>query len=97
MNYNGMLKEGSLEGKVILITGGGTGLGKSMGKYFMELGANIIITSRKQDVLDKTAEEFSKYSSKVLPISGDVRDHKDVKRVISESLNEFGKIDCLFI
>ncbi len=95
MNYNGMLKEGSLEGKVILITGGGTGLGKSMGKYFMELGANIIITSRKQDVLDKTAEEFSKYSSKVLPISGDVRDHKDVKRVISESLNEFGKIDCL--
>ncbi len=52
MNFTGMLKEGTLQDKVILITGGGTGLGKSMGKYFMELGANLIITSRKQDILD---------------------------------------------
>ena len=52
MNFTGMLKEGTLENKVILITGGGTGLGKSMGKYFMELGAHLIITSRKQDILD---------------------------------------------
>ena len=37
----------------------GTGLGKSMGNYFMELGANLIITSRKEDVLFATAEEFS--------------------------------------
>ncbi|MEQ8335742.1 MAG: short-chain dehydrogenase, partial [Cyclobacteriaceae bacterium] len=42
MNYaQGMLKEGSLKGKTILITGGGTGLGKSMGTYFSELGANL--------------------------------------------------------
>ena len=50
-NYNSpMLKEYSLEGKVILITGGGTGLGKAMGKYFSELGAGLIITSRKLEV-----------------------------------------------
>ena len=36
-----MLKSGSLTGKTIIITGGGTGLGKSMGKYFLELGANL--------------------------------------------------------
>ena len=36
MNFTGMLKENSLKGKVILITGGGTGLGKSMGKYFIK-------------------------------------------------------------
>ena len=58
MKFSGMLKDDTLKGKVILITGGGTGLGKSMGAYFMELGANLIITSRKQEVLDKTAEEF---------------------------------------
>ena len=95
MNFTGMLKENTLKGKVILITGGGTGLGKSMGAYFMELGANLIITSRKQEVLDKTAGEFSKYTGEAFPITGDVRDHKDVKNVIDKSLEKFGKIDCL--
>ena len=84
MKFTGMLKDDTLKGKVILITGGGTGLGKSMGAYFMELGANLIITSRKQEVLNKTAEEFSKYTGEVLPIAGDVRDHKDVKNVINK-------------
>ena len=95
MNFTGMLKDNTLKGKVILITGGGTGLGKSMGAYFMELGANLIITSRKQEVLDKTAEEFSKYTGQVFPVKGDVRDHEDVKNVIDKSLEIFGKIDCL--
>ena len=90
-----MLKEGSLQDKVILITGGGTGLGKSMGKYFMKLGANLIITSRKQDVLDETAKEFSHYSGTVLPISGDVRNAKEVNQVIQASFDKFGKIDGL--
>ena len=93
MKYSGMLKEGALKEKVILITGGGTGLGKSMGKYFMELGANLIITSRRQKVLDETAAEFNQYNGEVLPISGDVRDHNDVKRVITASLEKFDKID----
>ena len=95
MNFNGMMKDGTLQDKVILITGGGTGLGKSMGAYFMELGANLIITSRKQEVLDKTAEEFSKYTGEVFPITGDVRDHKDVQNVIDKSLEKFGKVDGL--
>ena len=54
----GMLKDGALDGKVIIITGGGTGLGKSMGTYFSKLGASLVITSRKQEVLDKTAQEI---------------------------------------
>ena len=95
MNFTGMLKEGSLQDKVILITGGGTGLGKSMGKYFMELGANLIITSRKQDILDETAKEFSDYSGDILPIAGDVRNAKEVKQIIETSLNKFDKIDGL--
>ena len=86
MNFTGMLKEGTLKNKVILITGGGTGLGKSMGKYFMELGAHLIITSRKQDILDKTAEEFEAYSGKIFPVSADVRDAIEVKGDIHESL-----------
>ena len=52
----GMLKPDYLKGKTIIVTGGGTGLGKSMGKYFLELGANLVITSRKLEVLQNTAD-----------------------------------------
>ena len=53
MKFDGMLKEGTLKDKVIIVTGGGTGLGYSMSKYFLELGASVVITSRKEDVLKK--------------------------------------------
>jgi len=95
MNFSGMMKDNSLKDKVILITGGGTGLGKSMGKYFMELGASIIITSRKLDNLEKTTKELSSYEGRVLPLQGDVRKITDVENVIEQSLKEFDKIDIL--
>jgi len=96
-NYNTpMLKEGSLEGKVILITGGGTGLGKAMGKYFSELSAKLIITSRKIDVLKKTAEEISDQTkNEVFPFACDVSDYKQVEDLLKASIEKFGKVDGL--
>ena len=92
----GMLKENSLVNKVILVTGGGSGLGKSMVKYFLELGANVVITSRREEVLNEVAKEFnSKYEPEVFPISCDVRKIDEVENVINESFKKFGKIDCL--
>jgi short-subunit dehydrogenase involved in D-alanine esterification of teichoic acids len=57
-NYQGMLRDDALKGKTIIITGGGTGLGRSMGTYFLKLGANLVISSRKLDVLQKAADEM---------------------------------------
>ena len=92
----GMLRENSLEDKVILVTGGGSGLGKSMIKYFLELGANVIITSRREQLLNDVAKEFNaQYSSEVFPIACDVRKIDEVEKVIEESYNKFGKVDCL--
>ena len=92
----GMLKENSLEKKVILVTGGGSGLGKSMVKYFLELGANVIITSRREELLIEVAKQFnSKHNSEVFPIACDVRKIDEVENVINESYKKFGKIDCL--
>lgn len=89
-----MLKPGSLKGKAIIITGGGTGLGKSMGKYLLELGANVIITSRKLDVLQHAAEEMEKEKGgRVLPIACDVRKYDEIEKMISQAENEFGQID----
>ncbi len=91
-----MLKEGSLNGKVIVITGGGTGLGKAMGKYFSELGAKLVITSRKIDVLQKTADEISAATNnEVFPFSCDVSDFKQVEDLLKASIEKFGKVDGL--
>jgi NAD(P)-dependent dehydrogenase (short-subunit alcohol dehydrogenase family) len=49
-----------LKGKRILVTGGGTGLGRSMSHRFLELGANVVICGRREDVLEQTAEELTK-------------------------------------
>lgn len=89
----GMLKPGSLKNKTIVITGGGTGLGKAMGKYFLELGANLVITSRKKDVLDSTAEELRKETGgKILTVACDVRKYEEIVNVIKSAENEFGQI-----
>lgn len=88
-----MLKPDSFKGKTIIITGGGTGLGKSMGKYLLELGANLVITSRKLDVLAKTAAELEQQTGgKVLPLACDIRKYEEIEKVISETENRFGPI-----
>lgn len=92
----GMLKQDALKGKTFIITGGGTGLGRAMGKYFLELGANLVITSRKTDVLEKSAKELSSESGgKVLPVACDVRKYEEVENVIRSAESEFGQIHGL--
>lgn len=89
----GMLKPDSLKGKTIIITGGGTGLGRSMGKYMLQLGANLVITSRKKEVLDKSADELMKETGgKVLSVACDVRTYEEVENVIQSAESEFGQI-----
>lgn len=90
----GMLQPGSLKNKTIIITGGGTGLGRSMGKYFLQLGANLVITSRKKDVLDKAASELSKETGgKVLAVPCDVRKYEEIENVIKSAEAEFGSVN----
>ena len=91
-----MLKDGALKGQTIIVTGGGTGLGRSMGKYFLELGANLVITSRKIDVLEKSAKELEEETGgKVLPVQCDVRDYAQVENVLAETEKNFGQINGL--
>jgi NAD(P)-dependent dehydrogenase (short-subunit alcohol dehydrogenase family) len=89
----GMLKPDALIGKTIIITGGGTGLGRSMGKYFLQLGANLVITSRKKDVLDKAAAELRhETGGNVLAVACDVRKYEEIENVIKSSEAEFGQV-----
>lgn len=92
----GMLHKEALDGKVIIVTGGGTGLGKAMSKYFLELGANVVITSRKLDVLQKTADELSNlFKREIFPVECDIRKYDQVENLLNKSLEKFGKVDVL--
>lgn len=91
-----MLKPGTFAGKSVIITGGGTGLGRSIGKYLLELGAQLVITSRKKDVLDKAALELERETGgKVLAVACDVRKYEEVENVIRQAEAAFGKVDAV--
>jgi 2,4-dienoyl-CoA reductase len=80
-----MLPDGSFDGKVALITGGGTGLGRAMCTELSRLGATCIISSRKLDVLEKTAAEITAITgNEVIAIEANVRDSDAVIAAIDE-------------
>ena len=97
MNYTDkMLREDALQNKVIIVTGGGSGLGKAMTTYFLELGAKVAITSRNLEKLKNTAEELTAQTGGIcLPVACDVRQYDQVENMLNEVLNAFGKVDIL--
>ena len=91
-----MLRDNALEGKVIVVTGGGSGLGKAMTKYFMELGAKVVITSRDLEKLKNTAQELiSETKGTCLAVQCDVRNYDEVENMLQEVLKAYGKVDVL--
>ncbi len=91
-----MFKGKIFNGKTILVTGGGTGLGRSMATYLSGLGANIVIVSRKQEVVEATAAEIeAQTGNPVLALPHDVRDYRNIKKLQQTILRRFGRIDGL--
>ncbi|HEX2914616.1 MAG TPA: SDR family oxidoreductase [Chloroflexia bacterium] len=91
-----MFQPDLLKDKVVLITGGGTGLGRAMGTRFLELGAKVAISSRRQEVIEKTAAEMSEQTGgEVFAIPCDVRDPDQVDAMVDAVINHFGRIDVL--
>lgn len=85
-----------LEGKIVLITGASSGIGKSCAKKFAELKANLIITARRKEQIEKLSHELSdKHKIKVLPISIDVRNFTTVKSFYENLKPEWKTIDIL--
>jgi NAD(P)-dependent dehydrogenase (short-subunit alcohol dehydrogenase family) len=91
-----MLRDGALSGKTIVVTGGGSGLGKAMTQYFLELGAKVAITSRNLEKLQTTADELSSLTGgECFAVSCDVRDHDQVVEMHEKVVENLGPIDVL--
>jgi NAD(P)-dependent dehydrogenase (short-subunit alcohol dehydrogenase family) len=97
MNYSEkLLRDDALKGKTIVVTGGGSGLGKAMTTYFLELGARVVITSRDQEKLDKVKQELEgRTGGNVLAVPCDVRLYEQVEAMLEASIEAFGSVDVL--
>ena len=91
-----MFSESLLAGKTIFVTGGGSGLGYSMTRRFVELGANVVIASRRLELLERSAQELrTAGAGDVLPLRLDVRDAEAVAAAFDAAEERFGAIDAL--
>ncbi|RSK34498.1 SDR family oxidoreductase [Hymenobacter metallilatus] len=92
-----MLRDNALQGKTIVVTGGGTGLGRAMTTYFLQLGANVVISSRKLEVLEKTAAELREQTGNpnVLAVQCDVRKYDEVEKLLQQTIDTYGGVDVL--
>ncbi|RZV57437.1 MAG: SDR family NAD(P)-dependent oxidoreductase, partial [Pseudomonadales bacterium] len=87
--------QGLFEGKVVLVTGGGTGIGKVIARTFGEHGAKVAIASRKQVVLDAAKEELKANGIECIAIACDIRKPEMVALVVNEIIAVWGSLDVL--
>ena len=85
----------NLKGKVTVITGASSGLGKQMAKAFAEAGSNLVILARRMEKLEELKQELEMLNVRVLPIKCDVTSTKDIKLAAEEAYREFHAIDIL--
>ena len=87
----------SLEGKNCLVTGASKGMGKAMALALAEHGANVVISSRKQDQLEETANELNSQigGKKIVPIAANAGRKEDLSQLVEETNKAIGKIDVL--
>lgn len=83
-----------LTNKNVFVTGSSRGIGLAIAHKFAHLGANVVLNSRGA-ISEELLDEFSNYGVKVVPISGDVSDFADAKRMIDQAIAELGSVDVL--
>lgn len=86
----------SLKNKVVIITGGGTGMGADAARGFNEAGAKVVLNGRREDVLAKTALRVDPSGKNVLYVAGDIGNPETVQRVVQTAVERFGGVDVLF-
>jgi NAD(P)-dependent dehydrogenase (short-subunit alcohol dehydrogenase family) len=84
-----------LDGKVALITGGGTGIGAACAKIFAQEGATVVVTGRRKDVLEAVVKEIEKIKGRALAVAGSVTDETHAQTAVAQTARSYGKLDIL--
>lgn len=91
-----MLRDGTFAGKTIIITGGGTGLGREMARALLRLGANVVICGRREEVLQQAAEELQRETGHAcLGVPCDVRVPEQVEHLLAKAVQALGQVHAL--
>jgi len=84
-----------LTGRAAIVTGASRGLGVSFARGLVKAGCGVAIAARDFEALTRVAEELKSYGPKIVPIRADVRNGRDVERMVQQTRSEFGRIDIL--
>ena len=84
-----------LNGKVAVVVGGTSGIGRAIAHGFAQAGADVIPTSRRQEQVDSTAQEIEGFGRRSLRLTSDVSDRASLEHVLHEAVQAFGKVDIL--
>jgi NAD(P)-dependent dehydrogenase (short-subunit alcohol dehydrogenase family) len=86
---------GQLDGRVAIITGGGSGIGKGIAHLFAREGCAVVLAGRRADRLEAAASEFRAEGGRVLAVPTDVANEEQVARLFARTMEEYGRLDIL--
>ncbi len=86
----------SLQNKVVLITGGGSGIGANTARAFCAAGAKVILNGRRLEVLEKTVAEIDPTGENIACVAGDIGKEETRQGMVSSAVSRFGGVDILF-
>lgn len=91
-----MLETLDLDGRIIIVTGGGRGLGRAMAKALAEAGAKLVVAARTQEQIDDTVQQIRDDGGDAIAVQTDVSDSAQVNALVAAAVAHYGRLDAMF-
>jgi len=95
MQYRSVFRQGLLEGQIVVVSGGGSGIGRCIAHEAAALGAHVVLIGRRAENLEKVANEIAEDGGKADFFASDIRDEARVKETVSQVVAKHGRVDAL--